>query len=35
MVSSTMTSEEAAARIAELVRQFNAQSRQATRAQAR
>ncbi|HEY8283751.1 MAG TPA: hypothetical protein VIJ28_05145 [Chloroflexota bacterium] len=35
MVSSTMTSEEAAVRIAELVRQFNAQSRQATRAQAR
>jgi len=35
MVSSTMTSEEAATRIAELVRQFNAQSRQAARAQAR
>ncbi|HVC82692.1 MAG TPA: hypothetical protein VNL35_19575 [Chloroflexota bacterium] len=35
MVSSTMTSEEAAARISELVRQFNTQSRQAGRAQAR
>lgn len=35
MVSSTMTSEEAAVRISELVRQFNTQSRQAGRAQAR
>ncbi|MGH2390610.1 MAG: hypothetical protein ACRDIE_20615 [Chloroflexota bacterium] len=35
MVSSNMTSEEAATRIAELVRRFNAQSREASRPQAR
>lgn len=35
MVSSNMTSEEAATRIAELVRRFNAQSREGSRPQAR
>jgi hypothetical protein len=35
MVSSNLTSEEAAARIADLVRRFNAQSREASRTQAR
>jgi len=35
MVSSNLTSEEAAARIADLVRRFNAQSREASRSQAR
>lgn len=35
MVSSNMTSEEAATRIAELVRRFNAQSRESSRPQAR